>query len=439
MRISQQSSEKQISSLELVLLGFIVVFHLWPAYAVIKVGALPGINLQRIFMLLLIISWLFTLLSSQLYYDNFIKQVLKYRYLVINLFVYFTLRYISVLRSDNFLFSFYAATNEFISYFLLFLIGLTVWHNTKQVTRLLHLLVILSIIISLLGLYESRVERNIFEQFIPITSDYLAQTLEAKIRDSYRVQATFEHPLVLAEYFVFIIPLSLAMAINSRIRFYQIFGGAAVILDILAMWKTGSRTGIIVLIGLGFLVALWKIWFIIKHSKDYKIVAFLLSILPIVAAVVPLGFLVINHLLQGRSSEEASSTVTRLVQLDLGIPLVLKHPFLGYGPGNGAILLDIRSESGLPTIDNYYLSIALESGFPALVVFTFAFCYILYLSLQAYRFGMVLAGGFALAFVGFILSLPALSITAFFPFVFLSFSLVTTIKNFSELYEKKQT
>ena len=438
MSISHHVSEKQISLLELMLLGFIVVFHLWPAYAVIKIGALPGLNLQRIFIILLIISWLFSLLSSQRSYNELIKKIKSYRYLVFNLVAYFLWRYISVSKSDNFILSFYAATNEFVSHFILFMIGFTVWHSSKQLSRVVFLLIVLSIIISLIGIYECHVEKNIFEQFVPITSEYTSQALEAKIRDSYRVQATFEHPLVLAEYFVFVIPLALAMAVNSRFLFYRILGSAAVILDGLALWKTGSRTGIVVLIGLGFLAAAWKFWLLLKRSKDYKVVGLLFALLPVLLAIAALGFLVINHLLQGRSSEEASSTVTRIVQLDLGIPLILNHPLLGYGPGTGAMLLDIRNQSGLPTIDNYYLSIALESGLPALVLFTFAFGYIILLSLKSLRFGFAFNGGFSLAFIGFVLCLPALSITAFFPLVFLSFSLVTAMKSLSERHEKTQ-
>lgn len=439
MNISQQSSDKKITLLEFMLLGFIVVFHLWPAYAVIKIGVLPGLNLQRIFIIMLICSWFFTILFRPWYFNNLIKQIINFPYLVFNLFIYFIWRYISVIESSDFTASFYAATNEFVSWFVLFMIGFTVWHNSRQLSRVVLLLVSLSLIISLLSFYESHIQKNIFEQFIPITSDYVAQTLEAKVRDSYRVQATFEHPLVLAEYFVFIIPLALVMAMNSRILFYRILGSTAVIIDGLALWKTGSRTGIVVLIGLGFLAAAWKIWFVIKRSKSYKTIGLLFAFLPVIITIFAGGFLVVNHLFQGRSSEEASSTATRLVQLDLGIPLVLNHPFFGYGPGTGAMLLDIRSESGLPTIDNYFLSIALESGLPALVIFTSAFGYILVLSLQAARFGLALAGGFTLAFLGFILSLPALSITAFFPLVFLSFSLVTTLKSLSKRHENTQT
>ena len=436
MTISHKLSDKQVSLLELMLLGFIVVFHLWPAYAVIKIGALPGLNLQRIFIILLIIFWVFNIISSRRCYNELLQKIINYRYLVFNLLAYFVWRYISVIKSDNFILSFYAATNEFISYFLLFIIGLTVWHSSRQLSRVVFLLIALSIIVSLIGLYESHVEKNIFEQFVPITSEYTSQALEAKVRDSYRVQATFEHPLVLAEYFVFVIPLALVMAVNSRTLFYRIMGSVAVILDGLALWKTGSRTGIVVLIGLGFLAAAWKIWLVLKRSKDYRVVALLFAVLPVILAIAALGFFVINHLFQGRSSEEASSTVTRIVQLDLGIPLILNHPLLGYGPGTGAILLDIRNESGLPTIDNYYLSIALESGLPALVLFTLAFGYIIFLSLRSLRFGFAFNGGFTLAFIGFVLCLPALSITAFFPLIFLSFSLVTAMKSLSERYEK---
>ena len=60
----------------------------------------------------------------------------------------------------------------------------------------------------------------------------------------------------------------------------------------------------------------------------------------------------------------------RLIQIARSAQFLLARPLLGYGVGNAATVLGFgRDENGLGTIDNYYLTVALETGFSGLLVF----------------------------------------------------------------------
>lgn len=430
MKTLQQSPGKHISLQELTLLFFIVVFHLWPAYGVFKVGSLPGLNLQRLCLVLLIISWIYTLLSSSWHLLYLFKRISEHRYFIFGLATYFLWKYLSIANSTNFTKSIYAATNELVPFFLLFLIGITVWHDSKQIERAIVVLMISSFFVSLLGIYESFVKHNLFQSFVPITSEFTEFALESKIRGGYRIQSTFSHPLVLAEYLVFTIPLAFVIAVNSRALFYRVLGLIVLAFSGCALLMTGSRAAVGILVLLGMLAVLWKLWLIIRSPKSsgYWLTALVMLLLPVVIAVAFLGFTLLWTKVQGHSMEEISSTTGRFTQLQMSIPLIMGHPILGYGAGNSATTLDYGHPSSLPTIDNYYLSIALDSGLPALALFIFMLGYILILSLLAYRSGAPLAQGFIFSLLGFTLFISILSITAVFPIVFLSFSMLIAMK-----------
>jgi O-antigen ligase len=65
---------------------------------------------------------------------------------------------------------------------------------------------------------------------------------------------------------------------------------------------------------------------------------------------------------------QAGSTEARVTQMHMGLPLIAKNP-LGYGMGKAASVLNFRLPGGQLTIDNYYLSLALEFGVLGLAAF----------------------------------------------------------------------
>ena len=62
-----------------MLLAVIFVLPLWPAYAVVKVEGLPGLNLQRFLIVLLVILWVFTLFIGRWHAAVLLKRISIYR------------------------------------------------------------------------------------------------------------------------------------------------------------------------------------------------------------------------------------------------------------------------------------------------------------------------------------------------------------------------
>lgn len=274
---------------------------------------------------------------------------------------------ISVLVALDSLRSIYAFLNELLFCFFLLVICLTVWRTSKQFNRVIFVLVLSALIVSVIGVIEAGLERNVFADYAVFVTetDYLERSLGERTRDgSYRVTSSFVHPLALAQFIIFILPITIATII-VRGRFVKILSVAALFLMMIVAFKTGSRSPIVVMILMGMFVL--GVWFFKKNgSRNMNMIKIVLF--PIVLCVAIVALYWISQVTAGRTEDEQLSSASRVVQLVLGSASILEAPFFGHGIG---MSLDAI---GLSSIDNYYLSLAIESGLPS-ALFLLALCF----------------------------------------------------------------
>ena len=110
-----------------------------------------------------------------------------------------------------------------------------------------------------------------------------------------------------------------------------------------------------------------------------------------------------------------NSTIGRLYQLQEGIPAVFISPFWGYGLGQGVLFL-----APLVSIDNYYLTAALETGLVGLITLLIFQGAVLKLAISSRNNSMFpLFGQFALvAFLALFINELTLSIIQPFTFFY---------------------
>ncbi len=73
---------------------------------------------------------------------------------------------------------------------------------------------------------------------------------------------------------------------------------------------------------------------------------------------------------EGKSLSENSSTQARLLMLDRGIPRIVENQFNGIGVGYAGSVAGIKRGSGVGSLDNHLLAIAIKSGIPSLFLFS---------------------------------------------------------------------
>ena len=128
--VNQFYNEKQKLGI-LQILFFLYIFSLavWPEYAVLKMGGLPGFNLQRILFICLLVLWLIFFVSHRYYINRLIYFFYNYKKIFILFGAFFFLKFISTINSYNFKMSFFASINEFLQCLMFFVICITIINN----------------------------------------------------------------------------------------------------------------------------------------------------------------------------------------------------------------------------------------------------------------------------------------------------------------------
>ena len=211
---------------------------------------------------------------------------------------------------------------------------------------------------------------NNVPSFLKIDDELAAKYMRTILRgDLYRVKSIYASPLSFAESLAIISPICIHIAINKYSLILRLTCASLIPAYFLCIRMTDARLGI-----LGLLVAflayllLWAVIRLGKNSRSLMAAAVVYAYPAAFGLTVALVVFVhrFRVLLLG-NGQAASSDDARQEQLRLGIPKIIDQPW-GYGAANAAETLGF-SPHGFLTIDNYYLSIALDYGVLGLITF----------------------------------------------------------------------
>lgn len=415
---------KRIGKLEFLMLCVVVTLSLWPSYLAIDMGDLPQIDPARVLMFFLSLYWFNTLLVN----ESVRRYLLQYLYTMPKilgvLFFLFSWKMLSVIVAARVDHAFYWSLKDIFYNLIFFFVGLTVWKTSNQIIRTLKVFLWLGALVSLIGLVELNLGSNLFFNFVENNTSGLSAGLEHVERGGHhRVAAVFSNSLSASNFGVLIFPIAVFFSSCGSVK-QRAFSVCILLLVVILIWSTGSRTGLVVSLGIVMgQVYLYANTYLskIKNSGFLKVTVIVFCI-TIIGLVTPKIFSL---------SEENDY---RLLQLEKGIPFIIASPILGYGPGEAAMVAGIvYDDHKNKTIDNYFLSIALESGIPGLVAFVVLHIYFIRLAwrlrkqLPKYYSRLTTALFFAL--LGNFIFMTTVSLKEIFPFVFLLFSMLLAIKN----------
>jgi hypothetical protein len=259
----------------------------------------------------------------------------------------------------------------YLSSFLL--LGAAVATYEDGARTLLRVLVLCGLAVACVGLVEAFTQRNPFARFASGgDSQEVAGALKTIMMDklrggAYRAQAVFDHPIVFAQFIAAMIPLGAYFVVYERGWFWRMAGLLIVPIGILAIVKSGSRAGIVSL-AVAFSFVGFVVWLRAFNSRGFGKVWAIVAV-PAALIGLVLTYLVVQQLLLGRSQVEANSSSVRLTMLLDGVKALADSPLVGFGQGMALYKAGVISgTTGLPTIDSYLLTIALDGGYVSLVL-----------------------------------------------------------------------
>ncbi len=167
----------------------------------------------------------------------------------------------------------------FLSYLLVIYFVVSVVRSRRDLDRMLALLVGGGTIVGLAALIEWRTGTNFFGWYSHVVPflNYIDEGVAQTRGTGIRARASAQHPIALSAAFVLLLPIAVYLYQRHRNRLWL---AAAAVLTLGAL-STGSRTGMVMLIGvgLGFLC--------IKPRESVRMIPWLLPLLVVVQVVMP--------------------------------------------------------------------------------------------------------------------------------------------------------
>jgi O-antigen ligase len=429
--LSMELSDGPTRTMLALLLVYVLIFPIWPQYSAFKVQGLPAINPQRVLYLVMIAVWFFGVLSSGPVQERLVRR-LKFAGLEVSILAFFLgWQLLSCWTSPTVVESLVMLIREFILSNLVLLAAVSALRDERDVGRLLRFVAFGAAMVAVIAIVERLLQRNLVASLLPVTTDYQLWATAERVRGgTYRAQATFDNPLLLVDFLSFALPAAFFVFRTSHHRAAKLVGALALLVIPAALLASGSRTSFVIIFiemicGVGIVIARR---FLVGKASPWALFALLALVTSVVVGILVLGTM--PDIIFGRNVTEMQSTSARTEMLNRGLSLISEHPTLGLGVGHGAEVLGIRSGS-MYILDNYFLSISLDSGLPALLAFlafiAALFARVRLLIISPDRVTASAAIAIALALVGFLVVKTINSQTQIFPFLYIAAAMIWTL------------
>ncbi|MDP3862153.1 MAG: hypothetical protein Q8Q63_11285 [Phaeovulum sp.] len=218
--------------------------------------------------------------------------------------------------------------------------------------------------------FEIATGTNPFTALAPDSADVATANAAIQRLGVLRTKGTFEHPLTLGNFVTLLLPIFLFLDARFMRRRAALMVAAALII---CGAMTGSRTtGVLMASELAFYFIFRGLWFV-RSGRSINFGYLLWPLFPL-AMTAAVAFV---EVWTGHGLFE---DYVRAAQIHNGILAIESAPWLGFGQGSGAIhsLAEAMRygegsmrlwDANLATIDNWYLSVLLASGYPGATLF----------------------------------------------------------------------
>lgn len=407
----------------LLLCLFFIVYILVPKYIAFSVGFFY-LSADRVILAFLLLYWIFGLLIYKSINKLFRKRLRSTKNISLLLFFFLLLQFISVLNSVDFEMS----LKRFLSFFLYIVVSyfviLSVPLKNAYLTRIAKTFLFASILLIGISIFEIMLNQNVFAGFLDSTSltEYQQQNLKGKIRgNERRIQASFANPLTYGQYIVMIIPILFFLK-NWLKRKWLV--NITILALITVSFMIRSRSVTIILI-LSFLYGLNYLIFLKKLMVSSKILTLLLVSFLVLFVYYQIDFKIVEEFF---GEKKLIGDAGRASQIAMAVPLINDNFLFGFGFGTGSNILGFGDLDGTSSIDNYFLTVVLDSGLFTLVLFVFILYKIFIKYFKTRKQNKLIVVGL----IFFIINLFTLSITEVHPIFYFFVALLLTLESSHE-------
>lgn len=391
---------------------------IWPIYLHAKFGPLPIITPPRLLIYVLIGLWAIDLTRSRIRRARLAFVVRQNRLLMGLIVGLFGLGALSLPFAEGRSLAAPEFIRQLIIWLMPFLVVLTYIRRRAELVTIVKILVIAGAIQGAIAIAEQVsgvLLASVLAPIIPDNAEWLRIAQAQKIRDGvFRAQAIHTHPLALAEYLSIIAPFAVVLAARARRMAERLFWLSASGFVVIGALATNSRAAILAIaISVLTVFGLFALRFL-RRANDPRFSPLVALCALFLLCAAPVIFLGAAQFISGGDAVSASnSSQARLDQIKMAWPKIMERPVLGYGVGRATRILGYWGKS--LTLDNYYLTLALDMGLAAPIIFVAMIAGIgrsaYALSLRGPRRDQLVFAGFVAFAASFLLCRMILSLT----------------------------
>jgi len=410
-----------------LLLLFVFCLPLLPEEVGFRSASLPDMSVIRAILFILTFSLILGLFLERKLMGDLWRYVREYTLPIALLSIFFAWRIFSSLLSPAGAATVITAVRDTLYFVIPFIAALVSLRGKRDVVLLATVIAISAALSALLGVVEYGTGSSLFAEMTDADSIWNTFNAGSEFKG---VMSTFPHPLAFGSYLAAAIIISSLLLVGSNPIGLKLFAIASIgicLAGIFVSTSRGALASLVVGIAWATLFYAYKIYRRVRRSQ--QVFAFMGVVLPVflglLVAVAILGF----ALIKGSNAKQAGSSMMRVLQVQLSIPLMTERPLLGYGVGKAAETLDMKAE----TVDIYYLTVALECGLVGLFIFLIMMLNFVQRSARAFvqnrqPFFMILS----MFFVAESTQLLVLSLKQALPMLYIGFAVLLVL-------EKQQT
>ena len=377
-------------SMELFFAALIISLVMWPNYLALSLPGLPWVTMLRLTGFPMAFLLLICLSTSEKFRAELRQTFGSVPGLWQCLLIFVVMQFVTIALSKAPPAAMQRALLQQVNWTSVFVVAAWVCRTPGQVGRYIALIVLLALPIIVLTFIEGRVQHVLWAgsvpSFLKVDDPTAALILSSAIRGAtglYRTKATFSTPLGLAEYLALLTPFALHYAFGNYRLIVRLFSAAMVPVLFYCIRLTDARLGVV---GFGVSILLYFLfWGLLRLRRNRRdlVAAAIVYAYPAVfcaAAVAVMAVHRLNTMVFGGGAQAASNDA-RKNQLRMGIPKIFENP-IGHGPGGSGPAMGYGADQFI-TIDNYYLTLALDYGVIGIVAFLAMFLLVIGASAKA--------------------------------------------------------
>jgi hypothetical protein len=340
---------------------------LWPIWLNLKLGPAPILTPPRLILYALSALWLFDMIVSPLRRGQFALAIRRSRSVSGFVFGFFALGLLSLPLAEGRASAIPEFFRQSIIWLLPYCATITYVRRRREFETVIKIMTLSAVAVAAIAIVEFATRTllaNVLSPLINDSAEWLRIAQAQKIRDGlFRAQSVHTHPLSLGEHLAMMAPFALGFAVAATSQKSRALWVAALFVLTLGALATSSRAALIVLpLALTITIAIFSARALRRFADSpLRPVAGLLALMLIAAS--PVAMMGAYRLAAGEAgASTANSSESRIAQIEMALPKIAKRPVGGYGSGRSTRVLGYWGNT--LTMDNYYLTLALDLGIP---------------------------------------------------------------------------